>query len=85
MNRPLTLDEFVSNQDVLEKEYQEAERVTEIIEEPRAKKKGASTQSAGEDYSAKGEFERFKKEPQLHHDEHALEWWKNNHEPTSMM
>jgi len=77
----------------IEKEYQEAERATEIIEEPRAKKKksneketamsfllGASTQSAGEDYSAKGEFERFKKEPQLHHDEHALEWWKNNHE-----
>ena len=78
------------------KEYQEAERVTKIIEEPRAKKKksneketvtlrmsfllGASTQSAGEDYSAKGEFERFKKEPQLHHDEHAVEWWKNNHE-----
>ena len=25
MNRPLTLDEFVSNQDVLEKEYQEEE------------------------------------------------------------
>ena len=41
---------------------------------------GASTQSAEEDNSTKGEFECFKKEPQLHHDEHALEWWKNNHE-----
>ena len=74
----------------IEKEYQEAERATEIIEEPKKKSNeketamsfllGASTQSAGEDYSAKGEFERFKKEPQLHHDEHALEWWKKNHE-----
>ena len=36
-----------------------------------------STQSAEED---KSEFdhERFKKEPQLHHDENALVWWKRN-------
>ena len=78
--------ELLKNLEKIEKKYQEAERATGIIEEPRAKKKkgneketamsfllGASTQSAGEDHSAKGEFERFKKEPQLHNDEHALE------------
>lgn len=76
-----------------EKERQEAEKATEkLIEEPRAKKKNdketalsfllgaTSTQSAEEDNSGKGEFERFKKEAQLHHDENALVWWKTNQE-----
>ena len=39
-----------------------------------------STQSAEEDNSGKGEFECFKKEAQLHHDENALVWWKTNQE-----
>ena len=39
---------------------------------------GASTQSAEEDHSGKGEFERFKKEPLLHYDKHVLVWWKSD-------
>ena len=33
-----------------------------------------------EDKSGKGEFARFKRESQLHHDECPLVWWKSNHE-----
>ena len=80
----------------METECQQAEKATgEVTEEPRAKKKkkdekketamsfllgATSTQSAEENSSGKGEFERFKKEPQLHHDENALLWWKANQE-----
>ena len=38
------------------------------------------TQSAEDNNSGRGEFEHFKKEPQLHHDENALLWWKTNQE-----
>ena len=78
----------------MEKECHQAEKATEVAEEPRSKKKknneeetamsfllgATSTQSTEEDNSGKGEFERFKKEPQLHHDENALVWWKTNQE-----
>ena len=60
--------------------------------EPNAKKKketamsfllgttASSSQSTEEDKSGKAEFDRFKREPQLHHDECALLWWKSNQE-----
>ena len=60
--------------------------------EPNAKKKketamsfllgttASSSQSTKEDKSGKAEFDRFKREPQLHHDKCALLWWKSNQE-----
>ena len=39
-----------------------------------------STESAEDNNLGKGEFECFKKEPQLHHDDNALLWWKTNQE-----
>ena len=66
----------------------------EEAEEPSVKKKDEketamtfllgttanSTQCTDEDRSGKGEFEWFKRERQLHHDECALSWWKSNQE-----
>ena len=39
-----------------------------------------STRSTDEDKLGKAELEQFKRQPQLHHDECALLWWKSNQE-----